>query len=169
MMDTIRKYPDKVLRKKSVKVEKITDKEKNLLKEMAVTMKENNGIGLAAPQVGVNLRLIIAETPKGIIKMINPVIEKKEGESILNEGCLSFPGITVTVQRAEKIIVSGLSEKGELLKFEVGGLMSHVFQHEIDHLNGKLIIDYLPLWEKLRYNLNKKKIGAMNENQVGTY
>jgi peptide deformylase len=157
MENIIKMYPEKVLRKKSLKVERITDWEKNLLKEMAVAMKENNGIGLAAPQVGVNLRLVTAETPHGIIKIVNPVIEKQEGESILNEGCLSFPGITITVKRTEKIVVSGLNENGESLRFEAGGLMSHVFQHEIDHLNGKLIIDYLPFWERIKFHLGGKK------------
>ena len=145
----IRKYPDSILRKKALEIKEITDKEITLFEVMLFTMRHFSGIGLAAPQIGIDQNLIVADIGKGAIKLANPVVLKNEGSDKLEEGCLSLPGVGVVIERADKIIVSGLNEKGKIVELEARGLMARVLQHEIDHLKGKLIIDYLSLLEKM--------------------
>ncbi|MBC7190299.1 peptide deformylase, partial [Candidatus Aerophobetes bacterium] len=89
----IRRYPDPLLRKKSLKVEKVTAREKKILARMAETMYSAKGIGLAAPQIGVNLSLVVADTGDGLVKLVNPEIVLREGKSKMEEGCLSLPGV----------------------------------------------------------------------------
>jgi len=154
-------YPDPRLRKKSAPVEKIDEQVERLLDDMAETMYGAPGIGLAAPQVGVNLRLCIVdvsprdENSAGLIELINPVIISAEGEQIGEEGCLSIPGFSSEVKRKEKVRVQALNRRGEFFEIEGTGLLARAFQHEIDHLDGILFIDRL---SKLRRELLKKKI-----------
>jgi len=124
---------------------------------MAKIMYENEGIGLAAPQVGVDKRIIIVHTDKGLLKLINPKILEKEGEDSLSEGCLSLPEIFVKVNRAERIKIEGLNEEGKSIKLKAEDFLARVIQHEIDHLNGVLIIDYATETrkEKIKDNLEK--------------
>lgn len=156
----ITQYPNNILSKKSRAVNPVTRADAATLQAMADIMKKTDGLGLAAPQIGINRRMIVARTPEGTVKMINPVIKRRAGESIMYEGCLSIPGVTVAVKRSRMITVSGLNEHGEHIMMEAVGLISHVFQHEIDHLNGRLIIDYLPAQEKMKlhaYVMEKRR------------
>jgi peptide deformylase len=138
----IRKYPDIILREQSVKLDKITKVEIELFKKMLFTMRYFSGIGLAGPQVGINKCLIVANIGEGPIRLANPVILNRKGLSQMEEGCLSLPGVGVTIDRPDQIIVRGLDENNKIIELEAVGLLARVLQHEIDHLAGKLIIDY---------------------------
>ena len=118
---------------------------------MMETMKEAPGVGLAAPQVGVSLRVIVVETPEDEddpqggtqLQLVNPEILKQDGEQIGEEGCLSIPGYVGIVKRAQNVTVKGLNRKGKEVKVKAGGYLARVLQHEIDHLNGVLFTDRL--------------------------
>ncbi|USN53874.1 MAG: peptide deformylase [Candidatus Nomurabacteria bacterium] len=115
---------------------------RKLVKDMLETMYAENGIGIAAPQVGVNLRIIIVETKDGPIVMMNPVIQKKSlRKETVEEGCLSVKGIFGPVPRHRSLTVKGYDEKGESYTMQAEGLLARIFQHEVDHLNGGLFID----------------------------
>jgi len=141
----------KVLRSKSRKVRKVTPKLAALAERMLETMREANGVGLAAPQVGVLQRFFVAELPEDeennqprqTCVLFNPEIAKKSGEQIGYEGCLSIPGYIGEVARAEKIAVKGLNERGRPVRYRMVSYMARVFQHEIDHLDGVLYTDKL--------------------------
>ena len=137
----IRTIGDPVLRSRSKEVEEITDKTKELIDNMIDSMEAAEGIGLAAPQIGVLQRVIIVQIDDDLKVTINPVAVKKEGESVAEEGCLSVPGKTGLVKRAEKVTINGLNPEGEAVKYELEGLKARAFLHEIDHLNGTLFID----------------------------
>jgi len=145
----IKKYPEGVLRKKTRAIMGPGAKEKKLFRDMADTMYATNGIGLAAPQVGISKSIAVVDTGEGLIKMINPEILSKRGTASLEEGCLSVPKHSVSVKRAEEIRLSYTDEDGKLCKKTFRGLTARAIQHEIDHLNGKLIIDYLPWYKKI--------------------
>jgi peptide deformylase len=149
----IYKYPARILRKKCLAVEKITENEKTLFENMHYTMRLANGIGLAAPQIGINKKLIVADIGQGIIKLADPEILDFSGEDKMTECCLSVPGAAVEVTRAFNIQVGGLNERGKRVEITASGLLARVLQHEIDHLNGKIIIDYLNNWDNLKYKL----------------
>lgn len=135
------KHPDPILREKSVPVRHITPNIHKLLDDMAETMYAANGVGLAAPQVGINKRIVVIDTGDGIIELINPEIIAMEGEQIGPEGCLSIPGITGEVKRAQMCKVRALDRHGKPFEMAGEGLLARAFQHEIDHLNGILFID----------------------------
>jgi peptide deformylase len=140
---------DPVLRKKARKVETVTERHRQVLSAMAGLMRDARGIGLAAPQVGVGDALIVVDVGSGLYKLINPRITGKEGTQVLEEGCLSVPGVYVKVKRAQRVVVEGLDENARPQRIEAGDLLACVFQHEIDHLNGRLICDYVPVKKKL--------------------
>jgi len=144
----IRKYPDKILRKKCKEVPVVDGEIRRLFDDMVMTMQATKGIGLAAPQVGLDMRLIVVDIGEGPLKLVNPKIISKKGSSILEEGCLSLPGVNIKVKRAAAVTVSALNiqNKPELIK--ATGIFSHVLQHEIEHLNGKLLIDYIPFYKR---------------------
>ena len=139
---TIRKYPDKLLKKKCKPIEEITGQEIELFQDMLFTMKHFTGIGLAAPQIGIAKKMIVAEVDNRIIKLANPQIVGMRGADNMAEGCLSVPDVTVDIQRPDEVIVQGLDDKGNIVEIRMEGLLARVVQHEIDHLEGKLIIDY---------------------------
>lgn len=139
----IKKFPDQSLRKKAVKVGKVGDPERDMLRDMAETMYINNGVGLAAVQVGIGKQLAVVDVGDGLVKLINPAILRKEGSETQEEGCLSVPGAVVKVRRAKKIVVNFLNGDGLVSQISAEGLFARAIQHEIDHLSGKLIIDYL--------------------------
>ena len=150
----IKKYPDPILRKKSQEVEVVTEEIKKLGQDMLETMLANQGIGLAAPQVGVLKRIIVVQTEKGPQIFINPKIIKKSQETIIGEeGCLSFFGLFLKIKRAKEVEVEALDENGEKISLKAEGLPARVFQHEIDHLEGILFIDRLSFWQKLKFKL----------------
>jgi peptide deformylase len=138
----IRKYGDSLLKKTSKRVGKIDKEIKKLISDMIETLHSAGGIGLAAPQVGVLKRIIIADIPGGEnIILINPEIIKLEGEIEGEEGCLSLPGIVGEVVRAERVFVHGEDVDGIPKEIKAEGLFARVLQHEVDHLDGILFID----------------------------
>ena len=142
-------YGDKVLRKKSQPFKSIGSEERALVDKMAKIMYSNGGIGLAAPHVGVNKQLIIVDIGQGMFKIFNPKIKAKQGSVVMEEGCLSVPGITVKVKRAKRILLEGLNEYNKEIEFWAEDLFAVALQHEIDHLKGKLIVDYANFVKKL--------------------
>ncbi len=148
MVRRISIYGEDVLRQKASPVETIDDGVRDLIRDMAETMRDAKGVGLAAPQVGVSQRIIVAEVPqeqKGVIALVNPKIVESRGSSEFEEGCLSVPGITAKVTRAAEVLVEGLSPEGKKVKETYSGLLATVVQHEIDHLDGVLFVDRLGL------------------------
>ncbi|MFH1715212.1 MAG: peptide deformylase [Elusimicrobiota bacterium] len=136
-------YPNEVLRAEAHLVDAVTDYEREVLDAMYNTMRENNGVGLAAPQVGISLRLIVIDVGDGPIFLANPVIVEKKGKDELKEGCLSLPGAEVKVYRAKHVVVKGLDRDNKHITIKAKGLLARAVQHETDHLDGKLIIDYM--------------------------
>jgi len=134
-------YPNPILRKKSEVVEEVNDDLKQLVEDMTETMYASHGIGLAAIQIGVLKRVIVVNVGEGRVVLINPVIDEAEGETRMEEGCLCLPGVMVEVTRHENISVSGLNETGEAVTIHANGLLARALQHEIDHLEGTLIVD----------------------------
>ena len=139
----IRKLPDPVLRKVAAKVVKVGDSDRHVLLLMAKAMYINQGVGLAALQVGIDRQLAVIDVGDGLIKLINPVIIRREGSETQEEGCLSVPGEYVRVKRSKKVTVNFLKEGGEAVQLKADGLLARAIQHEIDHLSGCLIVDYL--------------------------
>lgn len=137
----IRKDEDEILRKTSKKVDKIDSRIITLLDDMEETMRSAEGVGLAAPQVGVLRRVVVIDVGDGLIELINPIIVYETGEQLRKEGCLSVPGKSGVVKRPEKVIVRALNRKGETIEIEGEELLATAFCHEIDHLNGILFID----------------------------
>jgi len=138
----IRLFGDPALRKKSLAVKSIGPAERILVDAMIQTMREHKGIGLAAPQVGINQRILVADIGDGPIAVINPQIIKKVGSQKLEEGCLSIPNVSIAIKRPRKIVVKYLDIEGEVVEEVYEDLIARVIQHEIDHLDGKLIVDY---------------------------
>lgn len=137
----IRLDDDPILRKVSREVAQINERINILIEDMVETMYHNDGVGLAAPQVGILRRVVVIDIGEGPIKLINPEIIDKEGESIDIEGCLSVPNRAGTVKRPEKVTIKYLDEQGQKKTIEGTGLLAKAFCHEIDHLNGILFID----------------------------
>ncbi len=137
----IRKDGDEILRKKCKEVDVIDSKIKTLIKDMAETMYDSNGVGLAAPQVGVLKRIVVIDTGEGLLGLINPRIISETGEQNYVEGCLSVPGIYGETKRPAKVIVEALNPNGERVVVEGEKLLAVCLCHEIDHLDGKLFKD----------------------------
>jgi len=137
----IRILGDDILRKKSREVKEIDDKILELVQDMKDTMIEFDGVGIAAPQVGVLKRIVIVMNGKNIVTLINPVITSREGEEIDVEGCLSVKKRSVSVKRPSKITVEALNEKGEKISFVAEHYYAREICHEVDHLDGILIVD----------------------------
>ena len=132
-----------VLKQVSVPVERVDKKLKKLMDDMAETMYENDGVGLAAPQIGQNIRLVVidCQDEHGLLELINPVITFKEGEAVDTEGCLSVPDIYGEVKRAVKVKVEFMNRRGKRQHLTATGLLARCIQHELDHLEGQLFID----------------------------
>jgi peptide deformylase len=162
----IKKYPEKILKEKTAFVENFDGDIQRLIDEMIETMYAAKGIGLAANQVGISKRLCVIDTSmreekRPLIVLINPVIIGKEGKEEAEEGCLSIPGYLTTIKRSAKVCVKGLDREGKLLEIEATGLFSRVLQHEIDHLDGLLIIDRMsPIKREFFKKRYKKSLKA---------
>ena len=132
-----------VLKQVSVPVERVDKKLKKLMDDMAETMYENDGVGLAAPQIGQNIRLVVidCQDEHGLLELINPEITFKEGEAVDTEGCLSVPDIYGEVKRAAKVKVEFMNRRGKRQHLTATGLLARCIQHELDHLEGQLFID----------------------------
>jgi len=139
-----------VLRKKAKAVLKVTPEHRQALSQMSRVMYAENGIGLAAPQIGISQAMIVVDIGKGLYKLINPKVIKKEGQQVLQEGCLSVPGVSIKVKRARKILLKAQDEFSTSLTIEAEGLFACALQHELDHLKGKLIVDYANLFERIK-------------------
>ncbi len=154
----IMKYPNPVLKTKAVPVKEVDSELQSLINDMAETMYASSAIGLAAPQVGKLIRVAVIDvTPmledKNLIVLINPRIVEKEGETILEEGCLSIPDYREKVKRWAKVKVETLDQEGKKREIEGEGLLAIAIQHETDHLDGMLIIDRI---SSLKRNIFKK-------------
>jgi peptide deformylase len=155
----IRVLGDPVLRKATTPVEEVTDELRSLISDMFDTMYAAEGIGLAAPQVGRTERITVMDVEGQKFAFINPEIIEREGSIRGEEGCLSIPEVFGDVTRSSRVVVRALNEKGEQIEAEGTELLARCMQHEIDHLDGKLFIDYLSMlkrrsalskWEKLK-------------------
>lgn len=137
----IKKAGNKVLKEIAAPVEKIDRKIKQLLDNMAETMYAADGVGLAAPQVGVSLRIVVIDVGEGLLELINPEIISKEGSETDTEGCLSVPGMYGEVARYASVTVEAVNRSGKKFRINGTGLLARALQHEIDHLNGILFIE----------------------------
>lgn len=154
-------YPDPRLRNKAAEVEVFDDEVKTLVRDMTETMYGAPGIGLAAIQVNVPRRVIVIDTSEDrsdLKVFVNPEILELDGEQKIDEGCLSVPGIYAPVDRAERIRVKARDENGEPFELEAEGLLAVCIQHEIDHLDGKVFVDYLSRLkrDRIRRRLEKE-------------
>lgn len=146
-------YPDPRLHTVAKPVKAFDASLRRLIEDMAETMYQAPGIGLAATQVNQHIQLLIidiSETKDQLQVFINPKILEKDGEQVYEEGCLSVPGVYDSVTRAEKVVVEAMNEKGETFKLEAHGLLSVCIQHEIDHLLGKVFVEYLSPLKRTR-------------------
>ena len=171
----IKKFGSSVLRKRTAPVEKVTEETRRLIDDMFETMYAAEGIGLAAPQVGVSQDLIVVDVsphdPSAErLALVNPEIVSEEGEVVGEEGCLSFPGITGDVKRAETVRVRALDREGQRFEAPMEGIAARVVQHEIDHLRGILVVDRLSTVKRslLRGQLRrlKKEGGRQAQGRV---
>jgi peptide deformylase len=152
--------PAPVLRQKTKKIKKIDASIQKLVDDMAETMYDAPGVGLAATQVGLSLRICVidaqdptSDDPRdsspGLVVLINPEIVKRSGARQCDEGCLSLPGYKGNIQRSEKVVVKALNRDGRPIRYTAGGLFAEAIEHEVDHLNGTLYFDYLDSVDKL--------------------
>ena len=146
-------FPDPRLHTKAAPVAEVDDRIRTLIRDMAETMYEAPGIGLAATQVDVHERVVVidvSEDHSDLLALINPEILERSGEQIGEEGCLSVPGIYDKVKRAERVRVRALDQNGERFELEAEGLLAVCIQHELDHLDGKVFVEYLSLLKQGR-------------------
>jgi peptide deformylase len=153
MVMEIKKYGDSVLREKSLPVSEITPEIQKIIDEMIGIMYRAPGVGLAAPQIGISQRIIVADPSEGkeigrLLVLINPAIVSAEGEIVAEEGCLSVPDVTAEVKRSSRVIVEGLNRQGRKVQIEGENHLARILQHEIDHLEGVLFIDRLGFFER---------------------
>jgi len=146
----IKKFNEKVLRRRAEEVKEINDEIRKLVLDMEETMRANNGVGLAAPQVGVSKRVIVLESGA----LINPYLVRRGGAKLFDEeGCLSFPGIYINIKRHNKIKIEAMDVEGKEVEFEAEGLPARILQHEIDHIDGIPFFNRLGLWDKIKFKL----------------
>jgi peptide deformylase len=161
----IRVFGEPILRSKAKAVKEATSECRDILSAMAQLMYAESGIGLAAPQAGINASMIVVDMGTGLYKLLNPRITRKEGFQVTEEGCLSVPGICVKVRRANKVTLKAEDEYFKPVTIEAEGLLACVFQHEIDHLHGKLIVDYAPLFQRLKIKNKLKKLEKRSQDE----
>ena len=154
---------DPILRKTSKEVKEVTPKIRELIDDMLETMYEANGVGLAAPQVGVLKRIVVIDVGEGPLVMVNPQVVKTSGSQTGDEGCLSVPGVHESVKRPCKVHVKYLDEDMNEHDEWAEGFLARVMQHEFDHLEGKLFVDHL---SPLRRQMIKSKLAAMMKGKV---
>jgi len=154
-------YPDPFLRQMAEEVDTFDDSLHVLLDQMQEVMYHDDGVGLAAPQIGVSKRIIVLDDGNGLIHLMNPeIITSGSNEEVVEEGCLSLPGIIVPVSRPGEVVVKGLNESGDPVKYEADALLARILQHEIDHLNGILIIDHI---SSIQRSLIKNKLKQLEK------
>ena len=152
------RFPHPVLKKKAKAVKRITPGILRLIDQMELAMRKAPGVGLAAPQVGESMRVIVADDGSGLHALINPKIVSKSGKQTFVEGCLSLPGVEAPVERAAKLKVSALNRCGQRVEIEAEAMLATILQHEIDHLDGLVFIDRVKDPSLIRYlPLEKEK------------
>jgi peptide deformylase len=161
-------WPDPILKQEAKPVDRVDDDIRRLLDDMAETMYQADGVGLAAPQIGVLKRVIVIDTsPKQegqrLIHLVNPEIVRAEGVTTYTEGCLSIPGEAEEVERAAKVWLRALDRQGKPFELECDGLLNIAVQHETDHLNGTLFVDYL---SSLKRELIKKRMKKLKAERI---
>jgi len=148
---SIHVLPHPILRQKAKRVRNIDSSIKKLIEDMRETMHSTGGVGLAAPQIGIPLRVIVIGIPEQEdIALINPEVVRRKGERLVTEGCLSVPGYFGEIKRSESVTVKGLDPSGKEIRIKATELLAEVLEHEIDHLNGMLYIDHLESMDKLQ-------------------
>jgi peptide deformylase len=168
----IKKYPDKILKKKTAAVERIDAQTQQLIDDMIETMKYAHGVGLAANQVGISQQLCVIDVSEReekvpLIVLLNPVIVEKTGMIEAEEGCLSVPGYMTTIKRPEKVFIRGVNREGKDMEIEAGGLLARALQHEIDHLEGLLLIDRMsPIRREFFKRRYKKLLQEMKKEDI---
>jgi peptide deformylase len=165
----ILKYPDPTLKKVAAPVEAVSDETVRLIEDMVETMYRAPGVGLAAPQVGVSRRIIVLDTDhenpgKNLLKLINPEIRRAEGEVLWEEGCLSVVDFTVEIKRAANVKLVALNEEEKEISIDAEGLLAVALQHEVDHLNGKLILDRVSRLKRDLYSRRLKKMSRSGKS-----
>ena len=157
-------YPDPRLRRVSRPIGTITDELRQLAQDMCEVMYDEPGIGLAAPQVGEDVRLVVVDTQwtqegadRNALILVNPVLSEQDGKVLWKEGCLSVPDLEGEVERAERVLLTATDLDGKEVSIRAEGLQAVCFQHELDHLNGVLFIDHLSQLKRSRYTLRRKK------------
>lgn len=166
MLRPILKYGERVLHEPAREVDSITAEVLALLTDMVETMYAAPGIGLAAPQIGVPLRVFVVDLSvgrdaNGLITMINPVFVERDGMQLEEEGCLSLPTFNATVPRPARVVVKGLDRTGAEQQLEGTGLLARAFQHEMDHLDGRVFVDRL---RGIKRDLIVRKIRKLSKN-----
>jgi len=159
-------FPDKRLRRAAKAVNKVTPEIKKITEDMLETMYEEQGIGLAATQVNIHLRIVVIDvSPESDqpIVLINPLIVDESGEEESEEGCLSVPDTKANIKRSEAVTVEFLDTRGKSKKINADGLLAICIQHELDHLEGRLFIDYLSKLKQKRIHTRLEKIQRLNE------
>jgi peptide deformylase len=170
MIREILKYPDPRLREVAKPVATVTPEIQALVDDMAETMYESQGCGLAATQIGENHRIFVVDCagedePSDFRVFINPEIVATEGDQMWNEGCLSFPGVSEEIKRAERVRVRALDRAGKPFELEADGLLAVAVQHELDHLNGVLMIDKL---NALKRRMMGRKLAKAKQEELET-
>ena len=163
---SMRRYGDPILRLLAAPVAAVTPEIKTLIADMAETMWHQVGIGLAAPQIGVSLRIFVMDDGKrGARAIVNPVVTERGGVVKEEEGCLSLPGIFAEIERSKSLHIEGLDGEGQPISFEAQGLQAKIIQHELDHLDGVLFIDRLPPVTRDRIKKKIQKEGLAPEGR----
>lgn len=168
MIREILKYPDPRLREVAAPVAEVTDELRVLIDDMAETMYSSNGCGLAANQIGVDKRIFVVDCagenePSQLMAFVNPEIVQTDGSQTWEEGCLSFPGVSEEIKRAERVKVRALDRHGKPFELEADGLLAVAIQHELDHLNGVLMVDKL---SALKRRMMGRKLAKAKQQEV---
>jgi peptide deformylase len=166
---SVRLYGDPILRTVAQPVTAVTPEIKTIIADLTETMWHQVGVGLAAPQVGISLRILVMDDGKrGARALLNPSITERRGSVVEEEGCLSLPGVFGDVERSKWISVSALDENGAPISFEAQGLQAKVIQHEIDHLDGVLFIDRLPpvTRDRIKKRIQKEGLGKATSHHA---
>ncbi|HHD92482.1 MAG TPA: peptide deformylase [Candidatus Portnoybacteria bacterium] len=157
----IKFYPDPILRVKTKPIKNINPEIKKIISKMSEIMQQKDGAGLAGPQVGITQQIFLADDGSGLKIFINPkIIWRSDKQTVIEEGCLSFPGIFLEIKRPKEIKIKFTNEKGEEKEIQADGLLARIIQHEYDHLQGVLFIDRVGLFEKLKI---RKKLESLEK------
>ena len=162
----IHTWPEKILRKRCRNVQIIDDRIRDYLREMVALMRVSDGIGLAANQAGLDLRMIVVEVREKVLQLVNPEIVRRQGSMVFREGCLSFPGLELDIRRSNSVSVKALDQDGNPIEITAEEVLAVVLQHEIDHIEGKPFIERASLWQRLKAMPKLRAIAKKTKNQL---